>query len=132
MNASVAVARIMGVALAIAGASLLFNATYFNAVMYDFTHSMGLLWLTGFVTLVCGLVIVSLHNLWVRDWRVLITILAWLTAIKGAAVMVFPRTMMLYQQATGPFLTLGGAFAIMLGLVLLYLGTMGQRHLRNR
>jgi len=38
---------------------------------------------TGYITFLLGLVTVVLHNLWVADWRLAITILGWTTLIKG-------------------------------------------------
>jgi hypothetical protein len=64
--------------------------------MYDFAHTLGLLWVTGFMTFVMGAVLVALHNMWCRDWRVIVTLLSWLTAIKGAVIMVIPQTMMTF------------------------------------
>ena len=41
------------------------------------------IFLDGGVPLVLGLVTVVLHNLWVADWRVVITILGWVSLIPG-------------------------------------------------
>jgi hypothetical protein len=38
---------------------------------------------TGYITFLLGLVTVILHNIWVADWRVAITILGWVTLLKG-------------------------------------------------
>ena len=38
-----------------------------------------------------GLAIVLTHNVWVADWRVLITILGWLAAIGGAVRILAPQ-----------------------------------------
>lgn len=45
---------------------------------------------TGYITLLMGLVTVILHNLWVADWRVTITILGWSTLMKGIMKVGFP------------------------------------------
>ena len=130
MNISVKLARIMGAAFVLTSISL-FNTTYFNAVVNDLVHSMGLLWVTGLMTFVTGCVLITLHNIWVKDWRVLITIFAWLAAIKGAVIMVFPQTMVYYQQLFPPnFLAFAGVYSGVIGLGFLYLGTLGKRYLR--
>lgn len=46
---------------------------------------------TGYITLIMGLVTVILHNVWVADWRVVITILGWSTVIKGIQKIGFPE-----------------------------------------
>ena len=37
------------------------------------------------------LALVLAHNVWAADWRILITLLGWLTAIGGAARIVVPQ-----------------------------------------
>ncbi|MFC1638867.1 META domain-containing protein [Patescibacteria group bacterium] len=46
---------------------------------------------TGYITLLMGLVTVLLHNVWVADWRVAITVLGWSTLIKGIMKVGFPE-----------------------------------------
>jgi hypothetical protein len=45
---------------------------------------------TGYITFLLGLITVVLHNLWVLDWRVFITILGWMTLLKGITKFAFP------------------------------------------
>ncbi len=37
-----------------------------------------------------GLVLVSLHNIWVHDWRVSVTLICWLVLLSGIVRTVFP------------------------------------------
>ena len=46
---------------------------------------------TGYITFLLGLVTVILHNIWVFDWRVGITILGWVTLLKGITKIAFPE-----------------------------------------
>jgi len=52
---------------------------------------------TGYITLLMGLVTVILHNVWVADWRVAITVLGWSTLIKGVMKVGFPEQ--IHKQA---------------------------------
>ncbi len=45
---------------------------------------------TGYITFLLGLVTVVLHNVWVMDWRVAVTILGWTTLLKGIMKIGFP------------------------------------------
>ena len=45
---------------------------------------------TGYITFLLGLVTVVLHNVWVMDWRVAVTILGWATLLKGIMKIGFP------------------------------------------
>lgn len=46
---------------------------------------------TGYITFLLGLVTVVLHNLWVYDWRVSVTILGWVTLFKGIEKIMLPE-----------------------------------------
>ena len=52
---------------------------------------------TGYVSLFLGLATVILHNIWVFDWRAVITILGWATLIKGIMKIGFPEH--IHEQA---------------------------------
>jgi hypothetical protein len=123
MNIANTLAVLMGSALVVMGITL-FNKSYFNAVMTDLANSKGLLWLTGFITFVMGMVVVALYNVWSADWRVLVTLLGWLTVIKGAVIMLFPSSMMLLYRRflSNHLLTYSGIYALVLGGLLLFLG----------
>jgi hypothetical protein len=45
---------------------------------------------TGYITFLLGLITVTLHNIWVVDWRLAITILGWTTLLKGIEKIAFP------------------------------------------
>ena len=45
---------------------------------------------TGYITFLLGLATVVAHNLWVADLRVAITILGWVTLLKGIEKIAFP------------------------------------------
>ena len=123
MNIANTLAVLMGSALVLVGITV-FNKPYFNAVMTDLANSKGLLWLTGLITFVMGTVIVALHNVWSADWRVIVTVLGWLTAIKGAVIVLVPSSMLLLYRRflSNHLLTYSGIYALVLGGLLLFLG----------
>lgn len=59
--------------------------------MRDLYDNAALTYLTGFIAVTFGLLIIGYHNLWVADWRVLITIIGWLALIKGLIFIVLPK-----------------------------------------
>ena len=101
MNIANTLALLIGSSLVIVGITV-FNKSHFSAVMTDLANSKGLLWLTGLITFVMGAVIVALHNVWSADWRVLVTLLGWLTVIKGAVIVLFPSSMLLFYRRFCP------------------------------
>jgi cytochrome bd-type quinol oxidase subunit 2 len=115
-------AILAGSAFLVVGLSLFINP-YVSTAMNDLVNNQGLLWVTGLVTFVMGTVMLALYNTWSKSWRVLVTIIGWLGAIKGAVLMLFPQVMTLYASfLSDTTLTLSGIYAIVLGGLFLFLG----------
>lgn len=77
---------------------------------------------TGYTSFLMGLVTVILHNVWVWDWPVVITILGWSTLIKGISKIGFPEMIHEQAQRFQKKQWLSAAFLIMLGAWLLWMG----------
>src|SRR5262245_8018433 len=94
MNTSRYIARLMGPVLLIIGigmiAGLFVEAESYSSLMKEFIGSRALIFITGVLALLAGLAIVNAHNLWVRDWRVIVTILGWLLVLRGIMRLLFP------------------------------------------
>lgn len=70
----------------------LFIVTRYLGKVIEMTDDRAFVISTGYITLLMGLVTVILHNVWVMEWRVAITILGWSTLIKGILKIGFPET----------------------------------------
>ena len=46
---------------------------------------------TGYITFLLGLATVIAHNIWVPNWTIAITILGWVTLLKGITKVGFPE-----------------------------------------
>lgn len=77
---------------------------------------------TGYITLLMGLVTIILHNVWVLDWRVVITVLGWSTFIKGIGKIGFPELVHRQAQRFKNRQWLSAVFLLALGFWLLWLG----------
>lgn len=90
MDLSIFLAKALGIYLLIMGMAMVLNRTSVRAIVFDMTRNPSLLFLTGVMALIIGILMVLSHNLWVMDWRVLVTIMGWLSLIKGSARVLFP------------------------------------------
>jgi len=124
MESTLFLAKIMGVMFAVIGLAILFDTKYYMKAFEDFFKNKGLMYVTGFIILIMGLLLVLVHNRWTEDWTVVITILAWLTFLKGLFFMLFPSWMVGFSKKfmTKSYLTGSGVFALLLGLCLIYKG----------
>ena len=91
METSRFLARLIGPFLIAIGAGLLINGDVYQAMATQFLQNLGLIYISGLLTLLAGLAIVNTHNVWSGDWRVIITILGWLGIIGGALRIMFPQ-----------------------------------------
>ena len=77
---------------------------------------------TGYSTLLMGLATVSLHNLWVTDWRLLVTLLGWTAIAKAIHKIGFPDSIAKQAQHFRQGQLYSAVFLLLLGGFLLYKG----------
>jgi len=99
MGNSILLARILGVYMVLMAIAMLIHKERCNAIMANFESNAGLSALWTVFTLFLGLVLVNLHNLWVQDWRVVVTVLAWITLVKGIVFLFIPAHIMTHHKA---------------------------------
>jgi hypothetical protein len=91
MQASVFIAKLLGPILLVAGIAMLINRKELDAIAHELLRSPLLLLLLGIIDFAIGLAIVLTHNVWVADWRLIITLLGWALMVRGAVRMLIPR-----------------------------------------
>jgi len=80
------------------------------------------------MALILGIIMIVFHTLIVWDWRLIITVIAWLTAIKGLVWMVSPNfpAGMAKRCLHGPLRYIISAVCLLLGCYLYYQGICGS------
>ncbi len=91
MEMSFFIARLAGPALIVAGLASVINPKLLEEMGREFLASRALLFLAGILALVTGLIIVNVHNVWVADWPVIITVFGWVAIASGVVRTAFPR-----------------------------------------
>ena len=124
MDTSLLLARLLGPLYLVVGAGLLLNQSYYRDMLRSLPSGGMLYYLSGAIALVFGVAVLLFHNLWVADWRVIITLLGWLGVAKGVLLLVFPQAAArLTATFTHGSLLLGSAiFALLLGNWFCYVG----------
>ena len=111
------IAGFIGPLLAALGCAMLVNREIFPVIIDQISHDYGLIVLTGMLTLLTGIAIVRVHNVW-SGWQVIVTAFGWLAIVGGLARMWMP-------QMAGPIantFTANPAVLIAPAVVLLALG----------
>ena len=93
MELSIFLARVLGLYLVIVPLAVLVNRKHLPRLGEEFSTNLGLNILASVFALVLGLLLVVSHNVWSRDWRILITVLGWLTLAKGVVRLFFLERM---------------------------------------
>jgi hypothetical protein len=120
-------AGLLGPVLTTIGLAMLTNRRSLEAMVGQMPASLQVVFLAGLLLLVAGLSIVRVHNLWVADWRVVITLAGWFSVFGGLVRMLMP------EQSAAVALPVasrreGAAFSGLLFFLLgLYLSLKGYR-----
>lgn len=88
MDISIFLARFWGSLFLILGLATVGAKSLDRIIIY--TEDKAITTSTGYITFLLGLATVVARGIWVADWRVTITILGWLTLLKGIEKIVFP------------------------------------------
>lgn len=90
MEIAAVVAQFWGWLTVILSLIFLFRARTIFEEIFEMAEDKGFLLVSGYFTLVLGLVTVLTHNLWISDARVVVTIFGWLSLVKGVVIIGFP------------------------------------------
>lgn len=91
MDISIFLAKALGVYLLVVSIGMLVHAKLFKSILTEVISSKALLFLSGILALILGILLVLSHNIWQNNWQVVITILAWLALIKGIVRVLLPQ-----------------------------------------
>jgi hypothetical protein len=125
MQRSIYLAKLIGPVSVAMGVGMLLNAPIFRILAEQFLSSYALIFLAGLLTLTAGIALVLAHNVWVGDWRLIITILGWLSVIGGTFRIVAPNLVVRIGDAVishGEAFMVAGFAVLVLGCVLSYFG----------
>jgi hypothetical protein len=128
MTNSIFLARLIGpVALAF-GLALALNGAVFREIAERFIGDRTLVFLAGLVTLPAFLAVLLTHNVWVLDWRLLITLIGWLGTIAGAIRVIAPQQAARMGRSTirnPTTMKISTAVYLTIGAVLCFFGYVG-------
>lgn len=120
MQASYFLAQLIGPMFLVVGLGMLLNREGYRAMGREFLASRALIYLAGLFALVPGIAIVLAHNIWVFDWRLIITIFGWLAVIGGVFRLLFPQQV----TAIGERMLASETYMLVAGIVVLAIGAI--------
>jgi uncharacterized membrane protein len=94
-------------------------------MLEEMQQSSALTFLGALLALIGGFLLVTFHNTWTGLWPTVVTIIGWITMLKGISLLVFPSSflsgvhgLMKHQRST----TIWSIVALIIGVVLTYVG----------
>lgn len=78
----------------------------------------------GMIAFVIGAAMVLSHNVWVKDWQVIVTIFGWISLAKGLSLMFLPDFTkdLAKKMESATFIPIALVVAVFIGLAMTYLG----------
>ena len=121
MELSILIAKIISVIYISAGIGVLIGTINFNSIVADLKNSAALTYIAGSVGIILGMILIEYHNIWVKNWTVLITIISWLFLLGGITIVIFPKSLSFGKDLLLNYLLIG-IFMIVFGIVFGYFG----------
>jgi uncharacterized protein YjeT (DUF2065 family) len=124
MDKSIFLAKVFGLYLLLIGLALFLRPRDFVQMMKDVFNNSSAIMLGGIFGIIVGILLLVSHNLWVADWRILITLLAWIAFSKGAVSLFLPNSRRAIESKfeNPNRLRVVGVIDILLGAFLAYQG----------
>jgi hypothetical protein len=122
---SIVFAKAFGIYLTIVGVALISHPERFRVWYNDILAKDSQSLLGGTLALFIGVFIIAMHNLWVKDWRILITVIGYWGLFKGAGLLIFPSFSKNFKpmiDSTNLIYRIMGFGFISYGLLLFYHG----------
>ncbi len=125
MDRSKFLSKVLGIYLIIVSIAMLVSMDQFISNVTSLINDLPLMFVTGFFTLIVGVLMIVSHNIWVWNWKVIITIIGWLTFLKGGSIILVPQFI---DNATNLFVQniqvayLVAIIDLILGIILSYIG----------
>ena len=118
-------ARVMGPFLVLLTCTAVARASDMPTLLTDFRANPLWSWVSGAFILLSGLVVLALHPYWQGAAPIIVSLLGWLTTLKGFFLMAFPQTYLSFASTAVGAGTSWRAGFIAMALVGLYLAYIG-------
>ncbi len=116
-------AELFGVTVVIVSLAMLMNQDKVKKIV-QMVEDEGAMILNGICSTLAGTAMVISHNIWARDWRVIITIIGWLILVRGVLCLFAPEIIKKWANRLKDTQISSIVFVagVIIGCILLYLG----------
>ncbi|KKR03249.1 MAG: hypothetical protein UT31_C0026G0007 [Parcubacteria group bacterium GW2011_GWF2_39_13b] len=117
--------QLIGLIYLAVGIGILIHPEFYKKLLADFSQNLSASYLGGIIALVIGYVLVFYHNTWSYNWPVIITIIGWMSLVKGSWILISPSSAFDMAKAlkrNKVYLLVCGAILAVFGIILMYIG----------
>lgn len=124
METSILVAKLISVVYLFGGLGMLLNSDFYHKTIKEAVKNSAFIMLGGMMATVVGVLLITYHNVWSGEWWVvLITIMGWLSLLKGFVYWVFPQSISaLLPMYKKQYIPMWAVLMLVLGVVFGYYG----------
>lgn len=122
METSVLLAQVIGLMYLGFGIGMVLHKSYYKKAFDEAMESKAFMIYGGMIAFAAGFFMVHVHNIWVKDWQVLVTIIGWIALIKGLMLFIMPETMLKISKPMMKKMDKLGFLVVLMGLVFAYFG----------
>jgi uncharacterized membrane protein len=118
---SLFLAQVMGLYLVIVAIVMLTRAAYYRNLLTHVKTDSPTIVLAATLGLILGLCLVVVHNIWIWESEVLVTLVAWFLLIKSVLWLAFPEKMVnfTHKMYSGPGFYFAAIVAGVIGILLI-------------
>ena len=125
MDLSIFLSKALGIYLMVISVAFIMQERRLKSLILNMMHDSALMFVSGFMALIMGILLIVSHNMWVKDWRVIITIIGWAAFLKGLNIILFPEFLVnlsikWVQNKVAYYATF--FFTFLIGALLIYFG----------
>jgi hypothetical protein len=124
-------ARVLGPYLVVVTITAVARASQMRTLVSEFGTNSVWAFVTGAFILLSGLIVVALHQYWRGAAAIIVSVLGWMTAIKGLALLAFPQAYISTVNSAVDAVWWRAGFVV-IALVGLYLTYVGWAPAPNR
>lgn len=107
------------------GIGILVSPRFYRKLIEDYVETSSSLYFGGLLALTVGYLLVAFHNTWTKDFSVIITIVGWISLIKGLLILIRPKIMIELTKAImskRKYLKIQAVIVIIIGLIFSFFG----------
>ncbi len=116
-------AEIWGITIVVISLAMLIKENYLRRAL-SLMEDDAYLFFGGVANFVIGIAMVLAHNVWVKDWQVIVTILGWIALLKALAMLFLPETTKNFARnmQSKNWLSTALVITVFIGLIITYFG----------